>query len=146
MTGPALRGQAASLGFMLAVVVSGSLAGCQDVLDRGAELVGDSQALRAAPSPPPGVELGCMEALATGTLAADPGDPALVWLDGGNERIDLTWPHGYRVRFVPDAEVIAPGGRIVAREGQPISFGGGSVDDTFQICTIEGVDFPGQQP
>jgi hypothetical protein len=47
---------------------------------------------------------------------------------------------------VPGAEVIAPGGRVVAREGQQISFGGGSVDGTFQICTIEGVDFPDQQP
>ena len=141
-----MRGRTALPGILLAVVVAGSLAGCQEALDRGAELVGDSRALRAAPSAPPGVDVACMEALASGTLAADPEDPALVWLDGGGERVDLTWPHGYRVRFVPDAEVIAPGGKVVAREGQQISFGGGSVDDTFEICTIEGVDFLDPQP
>ena len=141
-----MRGRAAVVGVLLAVVVAGSIAGCQDVIDRGAELVGDSRALRAAPSPPPGVAVACMEALASGTLAADPDDPALVWLDGGGERVDLTWPHGFRVRFVPDAEVIAPGGKVVAREGQPISFGGGSIDDTFEICTIEGIDFLDPRP
>jgi len=135
-----MGGRTAILRVLLAVVVSGSLLGCQEALDKGAELLGDSRPLRAAPSPPPGVAVACMEALASGTLAADPEDPALVWLDAGGERVDLTWPHGFRVRFVPDAEVIAPGGKVVAREDQPISFGGGSIDDTFEICTIEGVD------
>jgi hypothetical protein len=81
-----------------------------------------------------------LEAPASGVLKADPGDPALVWLVSG-ERIDLTWPYDFRVRFTPDAEVLAPGGRVVAREGQEISFGGGAVTDTFEIGTIEGVDF-----
>ncbi|HYO44650.1 MAG TPA: hypothetical protein VES19_15735, partial [Candidatus Limnocylindrales bacterium] len=107
-----MRGRTGIVGLLLAVVASGWLAGCQDVLERGAELVTDSRALRARPSIPPGVAVGCMAAVASGTLAAGPDDPALVWLDADGERVDLTWPYGFRVRFVPDAEVLAPGGKV----------------------------------
>jgi hypothetical protein len=127
--------------FVVPALAAATLAGCQSMLEQGAALVGDSRALRAAPSHLPGVPVACMEALASGVLEADPEDPALVWLDLGGERIDLTWPFGYRVRFTPGAEVLAPGGRVVAREGQEISFGGGTITETFEICTIEGVDF-----
>ena len=123
------------------VLALASLAGCQSMFEQGAVLVGDSRPLRAAPSVAPGVPVACMEALASGVLEADPADPALVWLASGDERTDLTWPFGFRVRFTPDAEVLAPGGRVVAREGQEISFGGGTITETFEICTIEGMDF-----
>jgi hypothetical protein len=131
---------------LAAVIAAGSLAACDPILDQGAALVAGSRPLHTQPSPPPGATIGCMEALATGVLAGDPGDPSLVWLMSESERTELSWPYGFRVRFVPEAEVLAPGGRVVAREGAEISFGGGFITDAFEICTIEGEDFLAPAP
>lgn len=137
----AVRVLAVGLGPALALAGLVTLMGCGPVVDQGVSIVTDARALRARPSIPPGVAVGCMAAVASGTLAAGLDDPALVWLDADGERLDLTWPYGFRVRFVPDAEVLAPGGEVVAREGQAISFGGGWVAGTFEICAIDGVNF-----
>jgi hypothetical protein len=129
-----------------AVLAAGSLAGCESALDQAAALVDGSRPLRTQPSPPPGAAVACMEALASGVLAGDPADPSLVWLTSGGERTELTWPPGFRVRFAPDAEVLAPGGRVVAREGRAVAFGGGFITEAFEICTIEGEDFVAPAP
>ena len=42
--------------------------------------------------------------------------------------------------------VLAPGGSVVAREGEDVSFGGGTITDTFEICTIEGEVFSDPVP
>lgn len=122
------------------------LGACEGVMEQGAALVNGSLPLRTQPSPPPGALVACMEALATGVLEADPADPALVWLDSGEERTDLSWPYGFRVRFTPDAEVLAPGGRVVAREGDEVALGGGTITDAFEICTLDGEMLLGPVP
>ncbi|MDQ1323950.1 MAG: hypothetical protein QG587_1286 [Chloroflexota bacterium] len=129
-----------------AAVTAVGLAACQSLVDQGVGLVDGSRPLPTQPSPPPGAVVACMEALASGVLVGDQADPSLVWLKSGSERTDLTWPYGFRVRFTPDAEVLAPGGRTVAREGEEVSFGGGTITDTFEICTIEGEDFLNPAP
>lgn len=131
---------------LLAGAIALTATGCQSLIDQGAALVEGSRPLRTVPAPPPGAVIGCMQALATGTLQGDPGDPSLVWLEAGGERTDLTWPHGFRIRFTPDAEVLAPGGRTVAREGDEMRLGGGTITDNFEICTVEGEDFLNPAP
>ena len=126
-------------GAIVAVLIALAAWSCQ-VVDDAAHLVAPGQALRSEPNPPPPGGAPCMEALATGTIAADPSDPSLVWLVHGDAagRVELGWPWGTTVRFSPEAEVVAVGGTVVAREGERRDLGGGSIDDVFWVCTVDG--------
>jgi hypothetical protein len=123
-------------GLLLALLVVSNA--CEPAAADSVETATPAMALRTGPKPPPGDPLPCMEALATGTIAADPADPDLVWLEVGQDahRHELGWPWGTTVRFTPDAEIVAPDGRVVAREGAKLQLGGGDVDGVFWVCTI----------
>jgi hypothetical protein len=90
--------------------------------------------------PPPGRGFQCLQALSRGVLRADPAVPGAVWLDRSDgATIRLKWPHGYTVRFNAEvAEVLAPSGEIVAREGDAVELTGGTVQNTFEICRLNG--------
>lgn len=103
-----------------------------------------AEPLRTAPSLPPSGESVCLQLVTRGFLAGDSGDPERVWLESGTggDRLDLIWPFGFRVRFTPGAEVLAPNGDVVVREGEGVDLRGGYVGRAFQICTINGRDWP----
>jgi hypothetical protein len=50
-------------------------------------------------------------------LRGDPQDPALVWLQRGQHRVDLEWPDGWTVRFDPKLTVVDTTGTVRFREG-----------------------------
>lgn len=130
----------ASIASTVLATVAVTATACVPVVG-GVPLMGATP-LKAVPSIPPGQEVGCMEALLTGTLAADPNDPSGVWLVAGGERFELGWPYEFGVRFEPEGVLVAPGGEVVAREGDEVSLGGGGVDDVFWVCTIDGRTWP----
>jgi hypothetical protein len=57
-------------------------------------------------------------------LHGDPHDRHVAWLVNSlGTRIDVTWPAGYRARFVPTLEVLDAAGAVVLREGDPVTEG-----------------------
>jgi hypothetical protein len=83
----------------------------------------------------------CLGARAEGQIVADVDDPARVWLVmRPNQRLDLRWPFGFRVRFAPRAEVLSPSGIVVTREGDFVELGGGEVSGLFEVCEVNGVE------
>jgi hypothetical protein len=74
---------------------------------------------------PPGVPVVCGGVGLDAVLRADPTDPRLVWLENRlpgyvGARIEAVWPPGYRVRFVPTAEVLDGSGLVMLREGDSV--------------------------
>jgi hypothetical protein len=63
------------------------------------------------------------------------------------DRIDLLWPRGFSARLLDNrAEIVAPDGSVVAREGDEVADGtlSGSASATqpgqgFDICGVNGV-------
>jgi len=43
-----------------------------------------------------------------------------VWVDRAGARFETRWPAGFVARFAPELEVVAPGGKVVVREGQDL--------------------------
>lgn len=83
----------------------------------------------------PRPEDACNEALATGTLVADPRTGLLIASAAG-ERTAVMWPFGYSARLVDNViELYDAEGRYVAREGDLVSMGGGSgANNFFYAC------------
>ena len=57
-------------------------------------------------------------------LHGSPTDPRVAWLDdklGGQSRMEVTWPAGYRARFNPNLEVLDENGNVVIREGDAVT-------------------------
>ena len=57
-------------------------------------------------------------------LHGSPTDQRLVWMtfpDGS--RRELAWPLGYSARFTPDLELLDENGKLVGREGTPVTGG-----------------------
>ena len=130
------------LAALVALVIVGA---CQLVAGPDGVPLG-TEPLRAIRSPQPGELVGCMEALATGVLRGDPGDPSRVWLDARGDRIELGWPYDFGVRFDPGAVVVAPGGEVVAREDDALELGGGFLGGVFWICDFDGRSWPPYTP
>lgn len=66
-----------------------------------------------------------LNALTAGAFHADRRNGlGCAWL--GSDRPPFLWPQGYHVRFDP-TELLAPNGRVVAREGERVQAGGGYV-------------------
>jgi len=54
-----------------------------------------------------------------------------------------TFPDGFQTSLVSgSAELVAPDGTVVGREGQAIDLGGEAGDQTFYVCTVNGVGYP----
>ena len=70
------------------------------------------------------------------SLHGDAADPHVAWLvnDLGN-RIDVTWPPGYRARFTPEIEVLDANGVVVLKEGDAIT--GGCVTGDPRVLHLE---------
>lgn len=63
---------------------------------------------------------------------------AFEFLDG--RAVDLVWPRGFSARLLDGrAEIVAPDGSIIAREGDVMSE---LVGDTREICEVNGVGYP----
>ena len=69
-------------------------------------------------------------------LHGSPTDPRGAWLDdklGGQSRMDVTWPAGYRARFNPNLEVLDETGSVVISEGDAVAGACGYNPDTGMI-------------
>ncbi|MDP2324411.1 MAG: hypothetical protein Q8N51_10320 [Gammaproteobacteria bacterium] len=85
----------------------------------------------ASPSPQPssialptiGELAGCAGASFDAAIHGDPADSRVAWLIVGNQQVDIVWPPGYRARFVPGLEILDPAGRVILREGDPVTGG-----------------------
>jgi hypothetical protein len=69
------------------------------------------------------------------TLRADREDPLLVWLESRGHRLPTQWPDGYTVRFKPDVLILAPSGKIAAREGD--TWGRGTTNGRVYACLTD---------
>jgi hypothetical protein len=97
-------------GFILAVLVAMSAAGC--------EFLGQ----RALPSNPEwrgGCSIGVGR---DATLRGSASDDRVTWAvdNGMGVRVELLWPVGYTARFSPQLEVLDEEGRVVAHEGDQV--------------------------
>lgn len=112
---------------LLATLLS---AACAGALDAPAE---------SPPSDPVGGPQGtqqvCLDALLEGTLLPDGGTGFIVRHDEGFVA-PVTWPDGYTVRDAEVRELVDPTGRVVAREGDLVTLGGGEFGTprTFHVC------------
>lgn len=63
---------------------------------------------------------------------------AFEYLDG--TAVELVFPRGFSARLLDgDAELVAPDGSVIAREGDELDE---LVGDTRDICTVNGVTYP----
>ena len=56
-------------------------------------------------------------------LRGSPNDPRVAWLEnkqGGQSRMEVTWPAGYRARFSPNIEILDENGKVVLRDGDAV--------------------------
>jgi hypothetical protein len=67
------------------------------------------------------------------------GDPELeggcVWLDTGQERLEIIWPEGYRITADP-IELRDPTGAVVATAGDRIRVRGDVAPDVMSVCQV----------
>lgn len=64
----------------------------------------------------------CLQDTGYWVLRGSATGPWIAWAEGmAGPEMQLAWPAGYRARFTPLLEVLAPDGTIVAREGTPIT-------------------------
>lgn len=64
----------------------------------------------------------CLQDTGYWVLRGSATGPWIAWAEGmAGPEMQLAWPAGYRARFMPLLEVLAPDGTIVAREGTPIT-------------------------
>lgn len=79
-----------------------------------------------------------------GVLDGDSGlEGGCAWLTatGGrdqrlDDRIEPLWPEGYRTTFEGGLRLIAPGGEVVAVQGQEIAVVGSAAGDIGSICQV----------
>jgi len=91
------------------------------------------------PNMPPGSPATCGDAL------LDPVEPrlrgtSLEFVSAANGAlVHVVWPRGFSARLVNGvAEVVAPAGDVLAREGEAITGLGGNGSDPFEVCTVGG--------
>jgi hypothetical protein len=99
-----------------------------------------SQELIAVPTQSPGPLFnlgphGCPAALLEGVLVADE-ETGFVVEHADGFSVPVVWPHGYVARDGDPRELLDDSGRVVAREGDHFSAGGGSFppNDWFYPC------------
>jgi hypothetical protein len=71
-----------------------------------------------------------------GVLGGDPDlEGGCVWLDTGQERLEIVWPEGYRITADP-IELRDPTGAVVATAGDRIRVRGDVAADVMSTCQI----------
>ncbi len=98
------------------------------------------------PSAAPGQHILCQTAqVLPFTVAGDPSKSPPVWgIDRAGHSFPVIWPPGFRARFTPRLEVLAPDGTVIAHGGDVISdAGGGGGGDGVVICSIGGKNWEG---
>lgn len=85
---------------------------------------------------PPGVIEACGGIGLSAVLRGDPRDSHVAWLINNlGGRIAVTWPAGYRARFVATLEVLDAAGAVVLREGDAVT--GGCVTADPDVIHLE---------
>jgi hypothetical protein len=125
------RGPMWWLGCVLTAVL---LAGC-------APDMSGTVGIPTTPTAAPGQHILCQTArLMPFTLAGDPSTSPPVWgvyRDG--RPFPIVWPPGFRARFRPGLEVLAPDGTVIAHGGDVITDAGGGTGPGGEgavICSI----------
>lgn len=115
--------------FVVVATAAAALLGCSPARSGGARLA-PQRSLRPSSDtvalPSDGWKPGdpAMQALLAGAFhAVRVGASACAWL--GDHRAPFLWPDGWSVRFTPTPQLINAKGKVVAEEGQHVSFGGG---------------------
>jgi hypothetical protein len=80
-------------------------------------------------------------------LRGDPDRVPAVWVEAVHDGTPLrvVWPPGFRARFEPDLVLYDARGRLVAREGDILTNGGGDpdfADRPMTLSSFNGVDYP----
>lgn len=75
------------------------------------------------------------------TLHGAAADPRVAWLmnrlpGGGEKRVEVAWPPGYRARFAPELEILDSNGRVKLREGDHVDGNCGTTDDGAVILGL----------
>jgi len=82
----------------------------------------------------PGDPVGCYMSGMSGAFVTDLGAGTAI-IDKNGRRLPIVWPHGTTARWSGgEVEVVASGGRVLARTGRHISIDGGYVDDAWVTC------------
>lgn len=119
-----------------------------------APLPSGATALMLPTEPPAGpfptrAALGCRLALLSSARLERRGDSVIVVSTTNGDERPVVWPRGFAARLLGGrAEVVAPDGTIVAREGEVLpALGGGlgASGPTFHICSIGDKDYPAAQ-
>jgi hypothetical protein len=107
--------------------------------------------LEVAPPAPfgPGPNWACPEATTETLRVMLNGDAVAFETDAGLP-IDLVWPRGFSARLLAGrAEIVAPDGTVVAREGAQLISGelsgsssGTQAEPGFDVCGVNGVYYP----
>lgn len=93
------------------------------------------------------------DALIQGVLRGDATNGCL-WLEGPTgEPFGVLWPAGYTAMFNP-ARLVGPDGKVIAREGDIVSGGGGYYEESIPQChfgeetvvRIHGIEVEEQNP
>ncbi len=93
------------------------------------------------PTAAPGQHLLCQTAqILPFTVAGDPSKSPPVWgIDRAGHPFPIVWPAGFRARFKPSLEILAPDGTVIGHGGDVITdAGGGGGGDGVVICSIGG--------
>ncbi len=100
----------------------------------------------ARPTPlPSGVAWGCPQAR-RGPLRVELSGSELVFISTANgARESIVWPYGFSARLVDGkAELLAPDGAVIAREGEVLDDLGGGLGvsgDAFHVCSLGGTTY-----
>jgi hypothetical protein len=114
--------------WLVALALALALVGCGAAEAPSASPTAQQIALRT--QPPAGPNQACMEALATGRLAADAR--AGLAIRAGTDVIPVVWPNGYTAWLTDSGIVLLDAtGRPIAREGDQVALGGGFGADGF---------------
>ena len=106
-------------------------AGCESAAPAPSATSTGPQQLALRTQPPPGPNMGCMDALASGRLDVDPRSGlGLRQPDGSG--MSVAWPFGYTAWLIDGVPTLVDEhGQAIARAGNQVAVGGGMGHDNF---------------